>query len=172
MALSIRNQTILAWISFSGSFLSIMLGLAHVIYGLTKLPFAPKNCPFYDCNSSWRTLITLSPSVFIDAFQPILIGIVGVIYALPEGVRPIWPSFLAPPSSSIRGGLFHIVMALFCNMGYMYWVGILVASYNLLLGVAFIAITSYARSKGQSSEIVPSHKLDSPSLVSVAIPAV
>lgn len=127
--------------SFSGSLLSVILGLVYVIYAFTEINFRPEGCDFFYCNNSWRALITFAPERFIDTFQPIILGGVGALYALPEGVRPSYPACLAPPSSSVRGGLFHIVMALFTNLGYLSWFGITVATYNMLLGTVFIVLT-------------------------------
>ena len=116
----------LRWISLTGSGLSVLLGVSYVIYGFTAIHFAPKGCSFFYCNDEWRLLITF--------------GGIGILYALPVGYRPEYPSSLSPPSSSALGGLFHILMALFTNLGYMFWVGIVVASINLLIGLTFIVV--------------------------------
>ena len=130
----------LRWISLTGSGLSVLLGVSYVIYGFTAIHFAPKGCSFFYCNDEWRLLITFAPERFIDTFQPIIMGGIGILYALPVGYRPEYPSSLSPPSSSALGGLFHILMALFTNLGYMFWVGIVVASINLLIGLTFIVV--------------------------------
>ena len=140
MACACISDNALRWISFSGSLLSVLLGISHIIYGFTMIPFATKKCAFYECNASWRGLISFAPETFLDTFQPIILGGIGVFYSLPVGFRPTYPACLSPPSSSALGGLFHIIMALFGNLGYMFWVGIAFASYNLILGVAFIFI--------------------------------
>jgi hypothetical protein len=134
------NSSVLRWMSFSGSVLSILMGSVYVIYGFTIIDFHPKDCDFFYCNDSWRALITFAPERFVDTFQPIIVGGLGAIFALPEGIRPSYPVFLAPPSSSVRGGLFHIIMGLFTNLGYLSWFGITVASYNMLLGTVFIFV--------------------------------
>ena len=134
------SSTVLAWIGLVGSLLSVVVGISHIIYGFTAITFAPKGCGFYYCNAQWRQLITFAPDPFIDTFQPIIIGAIGFVFSLPAGVRPAYPASMSPPSSSIRGGLFHIVMALFGNLGYMYWFGIAVAAYNLLAGLLFIIV--------------------------------
>ena len=130
----------LSWVSFTGSALSVLLGVSYIIYGFTAISFAPKGCDFFYCNSQWRMLITFAPEQFMDTFQPIILGGIGVLYALPSGYRPEYPASLSPPSSSALGGLFHILMALFANLGYMYWVGIAFAGINILIGVTFIVI--------------------------------
>ena len=85
-------------------------------------------------------LITFAPEQFIDTFQPLIMGGIGVLYALPSDFRPDYPASLSPPSSTIMGGLFHILMALFANLGYMYWVGISIAAANLLIGLTFVVL--------------------------------
>ena len=147
MFISCCSETVLSWLSFSGSVLSVLLGISHVIYGFTVLNFASNDCEFFYCNTSWRSLISFAPDTFFDTFQPILSGIVGMLYATPVGIRPDTPHFLAPPCSSLRGAGFHVVMALFCNLGYMSWVGIGVAVYNLLLGLTFAGILMFNRSQ-------------------------
>ena len=132
---------LLQWFSMGGSALSIVVGISYLIYGFTKLNFAYDNCDFFYCNTQWRTLVSFSPDVFMDTFQPIVLGLIGVIYALPSDVRPMYPRFMSPPSSSVLGGIFHIVMALFANIGYMYWFGIAVAAYNILTGLAIVIVS-------------------------------
>jgi hypothetical protein len=134
------DENLLRLVSFAGSCLSILLGISHIIYGFTVIQFAPNGCNFYNCNTAWRTLISFAPERFIDTFQPMLLGGIGVLYALPSGFRPEYPASLSPPSSSAMGGLFHILMALFGNLGYMFWVGIAIAAFNLLVGLAFIIL--------------------------------
>ena len=135
-----NSEKTLRWVSLTGSALSVLLGVSYVIYGFTVINFAPKGCSFFYCNTSWRDLITFAPERFIDTFQPIIMGGIGMLYALPKGMRPESPASLSPPSSSAMGGVFHILMALFTNLGYMYWVGIVIAALNLLIGLTFIII--------------------------------
>jgi hypothetical protein len=138
MALTNSSLNLLSHASLAGSILSILLGISWVIYGFTYIQFAPYNCTFGFCNSQWRGLISLAPETFMDTFQPIILGVVGVVYQLPS--RPLKPVFMGPPSSSVGGGLFHIAMALFGNLGYMYWVGIAICTYNLLIGVVIMFV--------------------------------
>lgn len=133
-----QSKESLRWVSLGGSFLSVLLGLSYIIYGFTAISFAPKGCGFYYCNEGWRTLISFAPETFLDTFQPLILGGIGVLYSLPVGYRPEYPASLSPPSSSAMGGVFHIVMALFGNLGYMFWVGITFAAINLLIGLTFI----------------------------------
>lgn len=119
-----------------GSMLSMVVGVSYLIYGFVDLNYQYSNCDFFYCNTNWRSLVSLSPDVFMDTFQPFMFGLIGVLYALPEGSRPIYPIFMSPPSSNVFGGFFHILMALFGNMGYMSWFGIAVAAYNILTGLA------------------------------------
>ena len=146
------SPNVLRWFSFTGSFLSVLMGISYVIYGFTNIPFAYKNCNFYHCNDAWRSLITFAPETFINTFQPIIVGGIGVLYSLPAGYRPEYPASLSPPSSSSLGGLFHIIMALFANLGYMYWVGMAIAAYNILLGIAFIIINMLNRSDSRPKD--------------------
>jgi hypothetical protein len=134
------SSATLRWIAFAGSALSVLLGLSHVVYGFTQISFAANDCNFYSCNSNWRLLISLAPDVLVDTFQPIIMGVFGMLYALPVGFRPEYPRAMSPPSSSVWGGVFHIVMALFANLGYMFWVGITVASINLLVGLVLVVV--------------------------------
>jgi hypothetical protein len=151
-------QESLRWVSFVGSALSVLLGVSYIIYGFTVIRFAPRDCSFFYCNDQWRMLITFAPERFIDTFQPIIMGGIGVLYALPTGFRPEYPASLSPPSSSALGGVFHIVMALFTNLGYMYWVGIVIAAVNLLIGVTFVVINlrSGATRPKDVDEVTPS----------------
>lgn len=135
-----KSDNIFRLVSLTGSSLSVLLGISYIIYGFTAINFAPKGCSFFYCNDSWRMLITFAPERFIDTFQPILMGGIGILYALPMGMRPASPASLSPPSSSALGGVFHILMALFTNLGYMYWVGIVIASINLLIGLIFVIV--------------------------------
>ena len=137
---AIMSENVLRWISFTGSILSVLMGIAYVIYAFTDIVFAPNNCDFFHCNDSWRGLITFAPEAFMDTFQPIILGGIGIMYSLPAGYRPEHPACLSPPSTSVLGGVFHIIMALFGNLGYMFWVGITIATINLLIGVVFIVV--------------------------------
>ena len=162
------SSNTLIWISFIGSLLSVILGISYIIYGFTIINVHPKGCDFFYCNDSWRMLITFAPERFIDTFQPMIMGGIGVIYALPDGFRPSFPAFLAPPSSSVLGGIFHIVMGLFTNLGYMSWFGITVATFNLLIGVSFILILAMrGRAAPRPKDV---DELAGPKVVAVAVP--
>jgi len=107
-----------------------------VIYGFTYISFKLPGCTYFTCNEAWRGFISLSPDVLMDTFQPILLGVIGVIYYLPS--RPTWPASMGYPGESLMWGFFHIVMALFGNLGYIYWVGIAISTFNLLVGSLII----------------------------------
>lgn len=131
---------ILNVLSLVGSSLTIILGVANLVYGWVELNYAPSGCKFYYCNSNWRSLITFAPDNFMDTFQPMILGSIGVLYSLPLGMRPRSPEILSPPSSSWAGGVFHMVMALFANLGYMFWLGMAIAGYNILLGLVIVIV--------------------------------
>ena len=142
------TSNVLHYVSMGGSVLSIIVGFSYLIYGFTKLNFAYDNCDFFYCNTQWRGLVSLAPDVLMDTFQPMVLGFIGVLYALPEGSRPTYPVCMSPPSSSVLGGCFHILMALFGNIGYMFWFGIAVSAYNILAGIA-IVIVNMMQSNGR-----------------------
>lgn len=133
-------SNLLRGISIIGSILSIVVGISYLIYGFTNLNYQYSDCDFFYCNTSWRGLVSFAPDVFMDTFQPTILGLIGVVYALAEGTRPAYPKFMSPPSSNVFGGFFHILMALFGNIGYMSWFGIAVAAYNILTGLAIITV--------------------------------
>jgi hypothetical protein len=134
-----KLETALPWLSFSGSLITLLLGIADVIYRLTLIQFQPTSCNFYYCNIGWRGVFSFAPDIFFDTFQPILLGLIGLVYSLPEGLRPASPASLSPPTS-VMGGIFHIIMAFFGNMGYLSVIGIVAATINMALGCAFILI--------------------------------
>ncbi len=128
----------LSYGSLVGSVLSILLGIAYVIYGFTYISFKLPGCTYFTCNSSWRSFISLSPDVFMDTFQPIILGLLGVVYYFPS--RPAWPASMGHPGESLLWGFFHIIMALFGNLGYIYWVGIAICAFNLLIGSLIVVV--------------------------------
>ena len=66
------------------------------------------------------------------------------------------------------GGIFHIVMGLFTNLGYMSWFGITVATFNLLIGVSFILILAMrGRAAPRPKDV---DELAGPKVVAVAVP--
>jgi len=152
MLLSEKTLNFVSYASIAGSIASILLGISWVIYGFTTIVMAPQYCSFERCNEQWRAWISFAPETFVDTFQPIILGVIGVVYHLPS--RPLKPAFMGPPSSSVGGGFFHIVMALFGNLGYMYWVGITVCTYNLLIG-SIIVILSIIQNEGGISSTRP-----------------
>lgn len=142
VALFHNAMKLLAVLSMVGSVLTFLLGIANLIYGWTKLNYAPSHCEFYYCNSNWRSLVSLAPDVFMDTFQPIILGLIGIMYSMPVGVRPSQPMFLSPPSSTWLGGVFHIIQAMFANLGYMFWLGMAFAAYNIIIGLIIIIYRS------------------------------
>ena len=131
-----QMRKVLAYASLVGSVLTVLLGITYLIYGFTYISFKYPGCTFFNCNTPWRAFISFSPDVFMDTFQPIVLGSIGVVYYFPS--RPTWPNAMSTPGSSLMWGLFHIVMALFGNVGYIYWVGIAICTYNLLVGTVIV----------------------------------
>lgn len=126
----------LSYASLVGSVLSLLLGVAYVIYAFTYISFKMPGCTYFTCNSMWRTLISFSPDVFMDTFQPMILGGIGILYYFPS--RPSWPASMSAPGMTTAWGVFHIIMALFGNLGYIYWVGIAICTFNLLVGTLII----------------------------------
>jgi hypothetical protein len=140
-----ETSKLLSNASLVGSVLTILLGITYLIYGFTFVTFNYPGCTFFNCNTGWRGFISFSPDVFMDTFQPIIIGSIGVMYYFPS--RPTWPVAMSTPGSSFLWGYFHIVMALFGNLGYIYWVGIAICTYNLLVG-SIIVVSKMVRGRG------------------------
>jgi hypothetical protein len=143
----LNNFPMCQWMCGIGSVASLVLGIVDLIIQFTRIRFgrASVDCDFSNCNAEWRTLITLSPDVFMDTFQPILLGAVGISIALPPLYRDGLVVRTYLPSSLWGVGLYHIIMALFANLGYLYIAGIVICALNLLFGVIFILVAPILR---------------------------
>jgi len=106
---------IVAWISMISSCLVLIVGLFRICASGAHVAWNNNNATFDTNSLSWRmTLFSFDPNILADAWTPIIMGLVGIVFHLKNA-----PTLVEPLSKTYwRLFWYHLTMGLFGCIGY------------------------------------------------------
>mmetsp|Transcript_108143 Transcript_108143/g.305762 ORF Transcript_108143/g.305762 Transcript_108143/m.305762 type:complete len:159 (-) Transcript_108143:50-526(-) len=122
-----------SWVALIASVCTFLQGFLYLILKIVDLRLEFGDCGFFeeDCNGVWRSVFTFRPSILLDIWTPLLVGLVGMALHLKSLKTKYMTNYL-------QYALFMLVTALFANFGYVGGLGIILGTLSLLACVLCI----------------------------------